>query len=210
MTKPMLTRRPIPLFLGLLGTLMAALLAEAAMGRASNGALKEVEKIQFSPLKIDSSLSQELNARSPRFEFHTGASHFLAYSIPDSDKPLLIDVVSYFDSDAAGLKSAVFYPLVAILDQDLLVRRSTSLNDLTFDLPFLQRTTHPAYRVSLRVEPHSEEKYIVIYTSGSLLNDHNPSNNASKTFSSADGEKVFGYGASDLGRVNIAVESLSQ
>jgi len=196
------------------GSLLKAVILALALGGGStpaitfaSNALKDVEQIKFAEIAIDANQIVDVNHRSQFFDFHSGASHLVAYALPESDKPLLIDVVSFMNSDRADLSSTVFYPLVAVLDRDLLVRRTTSLNDLRFDLPFLQRTTHPAYRVSLRVEPHSEEKYIVIYTSGNLLHNKNPMTRESLN-NPTELDSIFGYGASDHGKLQIAIETL--
>jgi hypothetical protein len=172
------------------------------VNHASNNS---AENLRYQELPTQGSVSINIDRHSPVFEFHTGVSHYAAYRIPVTDKPLLIELVSFLDHQRSDLNSRVFYPLVALINSDFFVTRTTSLEDLHFDLPYLARSSQPAYRVGLRIEPNSTEKYLVVYTPSALfkkkpLGEHDDG---------LSGESIFGYGASDTGMLSLSVSSLS-
>lgn len=163
-----------------------------------------VEDLHFDTLPTQGSVRAIINSHSQSFDFHTGPSHLIAYQLPASDMPLVIDVQSFLGSNGRNLQSRVFYPIVAVLDKDFLVKRTTSLQDLRFDTPYLERTTEPAYRVSLRIDPNSDERYLVIFTPRGLVEQ---AQHLQELASAED--TVVGFGATDVGELQISVKPLS-
>jgi Maltose operon periplasmic protein precursor (MalM) len=180
------------------------LLASGCLAATTNGVFRDVNEMRFLSLSANKVTSARIDPHGQQFEFHSGTSHFLAYQIPKSEQPLLIDVVSFLNSGTSALDAKVFYPVVAILDKDLFVRRTTSLQDLRFDSPFLERTLRPAYRVSLRIDPNNDESYMVIYSPLGLFRRQGRADETQHVM-----DAMVGLGASNTGDIQVSVHTIT-
>jgi len=180
------------------------LIASGCFAATTQGVYRDVNEIRFLELAANKVTTASIDQRGQQFEFHTGTSHFLAYQIPKSEQPLLIDVVSFLKSGNGALDAQVFYPVVAILDKDLFVRRTTSLQDLHFDSPFLERTQRPAYRVSVRIDPDNDESYLVIYSPLGLFKRQGRADEAMNFM-----DATVGLGASNTGDIQVRVQAIT-
>jgi hypothetical protein len=95
--------------------------------------------------------------------------------------------------------------VVAILTDDFLVSRATELELLRFDLPVLERTTRPAYRVSVPVDPAAtRERYVVVFTPAKLATTR-ALPPISGPESAAEAARVAYLGAAPYGRLRITL-----
>ena len=148
-------------------SLLASALAVDALGSAAATAPVAADPANFhyDALPATGALDFAIDAKSPSFEFQSGPSHYRAFRLPESDRPYYVEVQSFIEGPADPSRARVFYPVVALLTDDFLVSRTTDLDALRVDLPMLERSSSPAYRLTLGVDPlHNRERYLVVFT----------------------------------------------
>jgi hypothetical protein len=177
----------------------------AATPAAAGARLADPAAFPFRTLPADGSLELTLDASSPTFEFQSGPSAFGAFRLPDSGGPFRVEVRSFLSGPADPRRARVFYPVVAVLTDDFLVSRATDPELLRFDLPELELTSAPAYRVTLGLDPgHTRERYLVVYTPAGL--DRRAPRPAPATpEAAAEAARTAFLGAAPYGRLRITV-----
>jgi hypothetical protein len=160
---------------------------------------------RYEPLPADGVVDFEIDSRSPTFEFQSGRSAFRAFELPTAARPYTLEVRSFLEGPADPRRARVFYPVVAILTDDFLVSRATELELLRFDLPVLERTTLPAYRVSVPVDPAAtRERYVVVFTPAKLATTRALPPIAGAE-SAAEAARVAFLGAAPYGKLRITL-----
>lgn len=160
---------------------------------------------RYEPLPADGAVDFEIDGRSPTFEFQSGRSAFRAFELPAGGRPYTLEVRSFLAGPPDPRRARVFYPVVAILTDDFLVSRATELELLRFDLPVLERTTRPAYRVSVPVDPlATRERYVVVFTPAKLATTR-ALPPISGPESAAEAARVAYLGAAPYGRLRISL-----
>jgi len=203
---PMIPARSAPPRAAGLARALAGLAAcwLAAAAGAAPAAATDPAEFRYEPLPADGAVDFAVDATSPTFEFQTGVSAYRAFRLPDGG-PFYIDVRSFLDGPAHPARARVFYPVVAVLNDDFLVSRSTELELLRFDLPTLEGTVAPAYRISLGVDPeHTHERYLVVFTPAQLLAPRQLPPVATPE-NAAEAARVAFLGAARYGRLRISV-----
>jgi hypothetical protein len=110
-----------------------------------------------------------VDAASPVFDFQSGLSPFAAFVLPDQATPYRVRVKSLFDPKA-GDKSAVFYPVVALLDETFIVVHLTGLESLRLEPALATVGGESGLAVSIGVDPGDQKgKYLVVFTPAALL-----------------------------------------
>jgi Maltose operon periplasmic protein precursor (MalM) len=143
--------------------------AAAAAGGTPARCCADPSAFHYEPLPAEGSVDFVIDKHSPTFEFQSGPSPYRAFALPQTDRGYLLEVRSFLQSPQDPRRAQVFYPVVAILTDDYLVSRTTELESLSFDLPFLERTLAPAYRVALPLGPgNGRERYVVVFTPAKL------------------------------------------
>ena len=174
--------------------------ADVAADRAADPA-----GFRYEPLPAEGGIDFAIDARSPTFEFQTGVSGYRAFRLPDAGGRYYVDVRSFLDGPPHPARARVFYPVVALLTDDFLVSRSTELELLRFDLPVLEGTTAPAYRLTIGMDPeHTRERYLVVYTPTHLMAGRQLPP-ISTPESAAEAARVAFLGASPHGQLRITV-----
>jgi hypothetical protein len=187
-----------------LATFVATAGAVGATRPVPSAAAADPAQFRYETLPADGTLDFAIDAQSPTFEFQTGPSAYRAFRLPDGG-PYYVDVRSFLDGPAHPARARVFYPVVAVLTDDFLVSRSTELELLHFDLPTLEGTVAPAYRISLGVDPgHSRERFLVVFTPAQLLAGR-PLPPVTTPDSAAEAARVAFLGASMHGKLRISV-----
>jgi hypothetical protein len=193
----------LPRALACLAALGAAPGASAAGGAAPAAA--DPAGFSYQPLPPEGAIDFAIDAKSPTFEFQSGVSAFRAFRLPDRAGPYYVDLRSFLDGPAHPARARVFYPVVAVLTDDFLVSRTSELELLRFDLPVLEATTAPAYRLTIGVDPeHTRERYLVVYTPARLASGRQLPP-ISTPESAAEAARVAFLGASPHGRLRISV-----
>jgi hypothetical protein len=189
----------------------AALLAGGTAG-ASDLALVEAtapccedpSRFAFQPLPDRGSVDFAIDRASPLFEFQSGKSFFRAFRLPTTGSPYTLELRSFLEDPDSPRTARVFFPVMAILTDDFLVSRATDLDALRFDLPMLERTAAPAYRVQLPVDPaNTRERYLVVFTPAQLLAARGVQVTTPET--AAQAARSAYLGASAFGRLQITL-----
>ena len=140
-----------------------------AAGPAPAHCCTDPASFPYETLPADGSVDFVIDQTSPSFEFQSGASRFRAFALPPADRNYLLEVHSFLDGPADPRRARVFYPVLAVLTDDFLVSRTTDLDGLAFDLPVLEATAAPAYRVTLALGlGNGRERYVVVFTPSRL------------------------------------------
>jgi hypothetical protein len=182
-----------------------AALGVAAGAHAATPAPADPAEFRYEPLPAEGAVDFVIDAHSPTFEFQSGTSAFRAFRLPDGAGPYYVEVRSFLDGPPDPGRARVFYPVVAVLTDDYLVSRSTELELLRFDLPVLEGTTRPAYRVTIGVDPlRTHERYLVVFTPARLMAGR-ALPPISTPDSAAEAARFAFLGAAPLGRLRISV-----
>jgi len=197
----------VPSHLRTLIALAGLALGAAPPAGASTPCCADPSAFRYEPLPADGSVDVAIDARSPTFEFQSGPSAFRAFALPPASHPYLVEVRSYLSGGADPRRAKVFYPVVAVLTDDFLVSRSTDLEALRFDLPLLERTTAPAYRVVLAIDPsNAHERYLVVYTPAPLREARTLAT-ADTPEGAAEAAKLAFLGAAPYGKLRITLKA---
>ena len=162
-------------------------------------------QFQYEPLPVAGAVNVLIDAQGPTFEFQSGRSFFHAFRLPAATRGYTLEVQSFLEPATDPRRSRVFYPVLALLTDDYLVARVTDLDSLSFDLPTLERTSAPAYRLSMPIDPgNAHERYVVVFTPAALL--------ATRTLppittpeSVAQAARIAFLGAAPTGRLRVTV-----
>jgi hypothetical protein len=164
-------------------------------------------RFSYRALALSGGVDFELDRHSPTFEFHTGLSPFAAFRLPDTQDAYRVEVISFLEHPEDPAAARVFYPMVALLTGDFLVSRTSDVDALHFDLPILEQTTRPAYRVTIAIDPHqADERYLIVYTQHGFLEP--PAPVILSTDEPTAGMHGGLLGASDLGKLRIELRPL--
>jgi hypothetical protein len=124
---------------------------------------------RFSALPKQGSADAVVDAASPVFDFQSGVSPFAAFVLPDAKAPYRVRVKSLFDPKA-GDKSAIFYPVVALMDDAFIVVHLTGLESLRLEPALATVGGESGLAVSFAVDPVDQKgKYLVVFTPAALL-----------------------------------------
>jgi hypothetical protein len=189
------------------GLALAALIAAgpAALSAAPPAQDTDPAHFRYEPLPADGAVDFAIDKASPTFEFQSGPSAFRAFALPSPARPYVVEVRSFVQGGPDPRRARVLYPVVAVLTDDFLVSRSTDLELLRFDLPLLEHTTAPAYRVTLPVDPSAtHERYLVVFTPARLATGRAlpPITNPD---SAAEAARFAFLGASPYGKLRITL-----
>src|SRR5262245_3091953 len=123
----------------------------------------------FAALPKQGNTGALVDASSPVFDFQSGLSPFAAFVLPDAKAPYRVRVKSLFDPKA-GDKSAIFYPVVALLDDTFIVVHLTGLENLRLEPALATVGGESGLAVSIGVDPAEQKgKYLVVFTPAALL-----------------------------------------
>lgn len=191
----------------------AVLLGSAAAAAAPTD-LKTVEatapccadpsRFGWQTLPPEGAVDFAIDRKSPLFEFQSGKSFFHAFRLPSSGRPYTLELRSFLEDAESPRNARVFFPVMAILTDDFLVSRATDLDALRFDLPMLEQTIAPAYRVQLPIDPaNTRERYLVVFTPAQLLEARGVQ--VTTPESAAQAARSAFLGASAFGRFRVTL-----
>lgn len=107
---------------------------------------------------------------SPVFDFHSGLSPFVAFELPALAAPYRVRVKSLFDPGKADDDEAVFYPVVALLDETFIVTQMTGLDNLRLEPGLATVGGEAGLAVTLAINPADQHgKYLVVFTPATLI-----------------------------------------
>lgn len=122
---------------------------------------------QFAALPPRGFAEARVDRTSPVFDFHSGLSPFVAYELPKTTSPYRLRVKSLFDP---GEDSAVFYPVLAVLDDTFIVTQLTSLDSLRVEPALATAGGETGLTVTVPINPATDSgRYLIVFTPGALL-----------------------------------------
>lgn len=182
----------------------AAAATDLAIVEAAAPCCTDPSRFAFRPLPERGDVDFTIDRGSPVFEFQSGKSFFQAFRLPAAGGPYTLELRSFLENPESPRTARVFFPVIAILTDDFLVSRATDLDALRFDLPMLERTSAPAYRVELPVDPaNTRERYLVVFTPAQLLAARGVQ--VTTPASAAQAARSAYLGASAFGRFRITL-----
>lgn len=124
----------------------------------------------FADTALPGRLELAIDAASPLFEFQSGRSYFHALRLPAGDASYRIRIRSLLRGD--GDRTRVFYPVVALLDENYIVTRVSSLDHLRLEPGLATPGGSSALSLTVRIDPKvTIERYLVVFTPAVLLGD---------------------------------------
>jgi hypothetical protein len=187
----------------------AAAQGQPALLEATPACCADPAGFGYQALPAEGSVDFAIDRKSPLFEFQSGKSFFHAFRLPATGRPYTLELRSFLDEPDSPRTARVFFPVLAILTDDFLVSRATDLDALRFDLPMLEQTTAPAYRIQLPVDPaNTRERYLVVFTPAPLLDARGVQVTTPET--AAQAARTAYLGASPFGRFRITLRPLPE
>jgi hypothetical protein len=107
------------------------------------------------------------------FDFHSGRSFFAALRLPATSESYRVRVKSLLQGK--GDSTRVFYPLVALLNDNFIVTRLSSLGHLRLEPGLVTPGGASGLAVTIRVDPAvAQERYLIVFTPAVLLGEPPP------------------------------------
>lgn len=126
---------------------------------------------QFTALPPRGILEAEVGKASPVFDFHSGKSPFIAFELPKQSAPYRVRIKSEFEAKKGDV-DAIFYPVVALLDDTFIVTHMTGLDNLRLEPALATPGGEAGLSVSIAIDPAEEQgKYLVVFTPAVLLGE---------------------------------------
>jgi hypothetical protein len=124
---------------------------------------------QFAALPPRGFLEAEVGRASQVFDFHSGLSPFVAFELPKQTAPYRVRIKSEFEAKKGDV-DAIFYPVVALLDETFIVTHMTGLDNLRLEPALATPGGEAGLSVSLAIDPAEQQgKYLVVFTPAVLL-----------------------------------------
>ena len=115
----------------------------------------------------------DINQSSIAFEFDTGISPIMAYLLPETTIPYKFSLQSYSLCDKTincePNSTYMFIPVVSLLDSNFSPIYSLLPGDLSLINPDQIQQKQQGYKFTLDIEAHNKAKYIIIFTTRSLI-----------------------------------------
>jgi hypothetical protein len=136
----------------------------------SKSCCTSIAQFTFEQLPEDEVVSFNLDETSDAFVFETGKSYFRLFQLPAKAVPYSIKIRSFVIGQSIA-DSYVFYPQIALLDDDFVIVSQSSPNDFTFTETKLFGET---WDIPLKIEGYvpiksSDIKYVLIFTTNQLM-----------------------------------------
>lgn len=143
--------------------------ARLALYAASEACCDDPAAFAYTDLPAAGRLEFVIGGGDPAFEFQSGVSRFAAFRLPDTGEAFRVQVKSYIDGEGSG-ERAVFYPVLAMMDDAFIVTRVSSLENLRLDTEIATPGGDNGVAVTAPFDPGiSRERYLVVFTPAVLL-----------------------------------------
>jgi hypothetical protein len=125
-------------------------------------------QFSFNDTTLPGRLEFEIGPRNPLFEFQSGRSFFAALRLPGGESSYRIRIKSLLRG--AGDDTRVFYPVVALLDDNFVVTRVSSVDHLRLEPALATPGGASGLALTVRIDPSiAVERYLVVFTPAVLL-----------------------------------------
>lgn len=143
--------------------------ARLALYAASEACCDDPAAFSYTDLPAAGRLEFVIGSGDPAFEFQSGVSRFAAFRLPDTGEAFRVQVKSYIDGEGTA-ERAVFYPVLAMMDDAFIVTRVSSLENLRLDTEIATPGGDNGLAVTAPFDPGiSRERYLVVFTPAVLL-----------------------------------------
>ena len=135
---------------------------------------KNPSEFNYHKLALNDKLFCSVDKSSQSYEFPHGKSFFVAFELPDGNKPYRITVKSVGIVKTHILTKSeayLFYPFVVLLDSEYNITRFSDTNNLQYDGLKLIENENGGILVNVIIDQDNlNEKYLIVYTSEKVLN----------------------------------------
>jgi hypothetical protein len=143
--------------------------ARLAVYAASQPCCDDPAGFDYAELPPAGRLEFVIGDADPAFEFQSGLSRFAAFRLPDTGEAFRVQVKSYIDGEGAQGR-AVFYPVLAMMDDAFIVTRVSNLENLRLDTELATPGGRNGLVVTAPFDPDfTRERYLVVFTPAVLL-----------------------------------------
>ncbi len=143
--------------------------ARLAVYAASTPCCDDPSAFDYRELPAAGRLEFVIGEADPAFEFQSGVSRFAAFRLPDTGEAFRIQVKSYIDGEGTT-ERAVFYPVLAMMDDAFIVTRVSNLENLRLDTELATPGGRTGLTVTAPFDPgFSPERYLVVFTPAVLF-----------------------------------------
>lgn len=193
--------------------LLAACTPQMDMRAASYAAAKptiaKLADADFAPLALPSKTAFEIDASGPAFDFGAeGVSYFRAFELPRADRPYTIIVASYMWNLAKRPSgNGVFYQTVATLDRE---KRPIGTIKPSAASWVLQTHLPPHRDIVLKLRPDMGARYIVVYTTRTLIAQSNHAKTVRDGVSFEDEIETARMAGISVGSLSVEVKEMGR
>jgi hypothetical protein len=120
---------------------------------------KDLSSLPYVEIERGSTVSFEIDERTPVFAFPTAKSHFHAFILPRAEQTYYATLRSYLtNAEVSVLTSSVFCPVVTLLDENYKIR-ADYLRPLAFNKP-----DEASRNIPLHFAVSPADRYLIIHT----------------------------------------------
>lgn len=142
--------------------------AQQRLYRSARVCCSDPTEFQFLDVSLPGQQLLEIGPTSRLFDFHSGRSFFAALRLPEASGSYRVRIRSVLQGK--GDTTRVFYPVVALLNDNFIVTRVSSPNHLRLEPALATPGGEPGLSLSIRVDPaEAKERYLIVFTPALLL-----------------------------------------
>jgi hypothetical protein len=142
--------------------------AQYRLHRAAATCCVDPADFEYKDTTLPGQSTFDIGPSSRLFDFHSGRSFFAALRLPDTSDSYRIRVKSLLQGK--GDATRVFYPVVALLNEDFIVTRISSVAHLRLEAGLATPGGAAGLALTIRVDPPlAHERYLVVFTPAVLL-----------------------------------------
>ena len=129
---------------------------------------------EFIALPKQGRVDAVIDAKTPVFDFQSGVSPFVAFKLPELASRYRVRVKSLIDPKANDA-AAIFYPVIALLDETYIVVHMSGLESLRLEPSLATVGGKSGIAVSVGIDPEDQKgKYLVVFTPAAMLGQSPP------------------------------------
>jgi hypothetical protein len=131
-------------------------------------------EFNYEPLPLTEGITFKIDESSPAFVFQSGKSLFKAFQLPQVEAPYYLQVKSFGLGEQIS-KAHIFYPQLALLDDNFDVLKQSDLHEFSLRRGGLWETASISWTaVPIKVEgslfvDNSRAKYVIVFTNEKML-----------------------------------------
>lgn len=144
--------------------------AQRRLYRDAGACCTDPAQFEFLATTLPGQSTFDIGPTSRLFEFQSGRSYFAALRLPASTSSYRVRVKSLLQG--RGDATRVFYPVVALLNDNFIVTRVSSMGHLRLEPALATPNGASGLSLTVRVDPAiAAERYLVVFTPAILLGE---------------------------------------